>query len=319
MKLEMMLAVVPLSFASGESEAVLPTPGLAVGAHTITAIYISSSGNDQGSFGSFSQTVNAAGFSAVPLRDQDLRLRQWARPLVPTPRRRSLRSWVRASTPLARALYIVGRADTSDSVDIEPAGLQGVRRHRTGLQVKATLDDVTTCADAENQRITSIAIIEGNGNNRLAIAPSLTLPATMTAGDGNNVISFGAGDHVVVLGGGNNQVSGTSGNNTITASSAAGTTIAISLGAGDQIIKLGDGNAKVILGNGNSTVVAGNGRDVIKLGNGNSTVNLGVGRDKIIAGKGHDVIRAGNRKDVFRLGRGHDIVRLGVGPLAAER
>ena len=61
-----MLAVVPLSFASGESEAVFPTSALAVSAHTITAIYISSSGNDQGSFGSLSQAVNAASLLASP-------------------------------------------------------------------------------------------------------------------------------------------------------------------------------------------------------------------------------------------------------------
>ena len=309
----MMLAVVPLSFANGESEAVFPTSALAVGAHTITAIYISSSGNDQGSFGSFSQTVNAALLGSPSPGPGSPTSTMGSTPGAnPTPTNTT--ELVPGVYTVGSALYIVG-ADTSDSVDIEPAGLKS--DGTTGLQVKATLDDVTT-SQTLSQRITSIAIIEGNGNNRLAIAPSLTLPATMTAGDGNNVIRFGAGDHVVVLGGGNNRVSGRSGNNTITASSAAGTTIAISLGAGDQIIRLGDGNAKVILGNGNSTVVAGNGRDVIKLGNGNSTVNLGVGRDKIIAGKGHDEIRAGNHKDVFRLGRGHDIVRLGKHALVTE-
>jgi hypothetical protein len=288
-----MLAAVPLSFVNGASQAQFPTPGLPVGTHAITATYVSASGNYVGNFASLSQTVKRA----APLTSPP------PGPSSPT-----------ATAPgpgvytIGSALYVVG-ANTADSVDIEPAGLRS--DGTTGVHVSATLNNVTT-SQTLSQRFTSIVIVGGNGNNRVVIAPGLTLPATITAGDGNNVITFGAGNHVVVLGAGNNRVSGGSGTNTITARGPAGTTIAVSLGAGDQTTRLGDANAEVTLGNGNSTVVAGNGRDVIKLGNGNNTVNLGNGRDTIIAGNGRDVVRAGNRKDVVRLRRGgHDIVKLG--------
>jgi Ca2+-binding RTX toxin-like protein len=112
----------------------------------------------------------------------------------------------------------------------------------------------------------------------------LTLPATVTAGNGNDVIQFGGGNTIVTLGNGNDSVSAGGGNNTVT---------------------LGNGNDATTLGNGSNVVVEGNGNDSVSAGNGNNLIVGGLGRYTTRVGNGANILIDGsatvnNPGDSFR-------------------
>jgi RTX calcium-binding nonapeptide repeat (4 copies) len=281
------LGTVPISIVGGQAEASLTTTFSTAGSFTITAAYANIDGNDTGSSISFVQTVQTVQTTGV---------------------------YVSGTT-----LYVVG-ANSSDYAAISAAGSK--TDGSTGLSVASTLNGVWT-SKTFVQPISAIVIVGNGGNDNFQLASSLTLPTTVTEGNGNNYILLSGGNDTVTLGTGSNQVFGGNGNKTITSSDAAGTSGFISLGNGNDVVSLGAGNDQTVLGSGNNTVTAGDGNDSvttsgsgnnsITLGNGNDYVNTGNGIDTIALGSGNENVQAGNGNKTITAGNGNDYVAAGTG------
>ncbi len=170
---------------------------------------------------------------------------------------------------IGTTLYIVGGSTSSDTASVKPAGVRN--DGSTGLTVSATLNRVSS-SKSFTQPFTAIIIAGYAGNETFTLAPTLTLPTTVTAGNGNDVLQLGGGDSIVVLGDGNDTVSAGGGNNTVT------------LGNGNDVIQLGDGSNVVVEGNGNDSVSAGNGNNLIVGGLGHHTITVGNGTNILIDG-----------------------------------
>ena len=216
-------------------------------------------------------------------------------------------------------LYVVG-ANTSDYAAISAAGAKN--DGSTGLSVAATLNGIWS-SSTFTATFTTILIAGYGGNDNFQLASTLTLPTTVTEGNGNNYIQLAGGNDSVTLGTGSNQVFGGNGNKTITDSDAAGTSAYIQLGNGNNVINMGAGNDQVVLGTGNNTVIAGNGNDsvttsgsgnnIVTLGNGNDYVSTGNGSDVIALGSGNETILTGNGNKTITAGNGTDYVSAGSG------
>ncbi len=156
-------------------------------------------------------------------------------------------------TIVGTTLFVNGGATTSDNVLILPAGASNTGS--TGVQVIATLQGVQTTT-TYTQAFTSIVIFEGSGNDNIQVAGSLTIPVTISAGNGNDNVLLGNGSNTVMLGNGTDNVQAGNGSNTVT---------------------LGNGTDNVQAGNGANTVAVGAGNDTVLLGNGNNVITLGSG------------------------------------------
>ena len=166
-------------------------------------------------------------------------------------------------------LYLVGGSTSSDTASVKPAG--GKTDGSTGLAISATLNKVSV-SKTFTQTFTAIVFAGYAGNETFTLASSLTLPATVTTGNGNDTIQLGGGSNIVALGDGNDSVSASGGNNTVT------------VGNGNDTIQLGDGSNVVVEGNGNDSVTAGNGNNLIVGGLGRHTIKVGNGTNILIDG-----------------------------------
>ncbi len=174
-------------------------------------------------------------------------------------------------------LYIVG-AGTNDSVAVNPAGAG--KDGTTGLQVNANVDKLKISMTYV-EPFTAIFIFGYGGNDSIQLAISLTLPATITEGAGNDSVELGNGASTVTLGNGNDSVEGGSGNDTVT------------VGNGNDSVQLGDGDNVIVEGNGNDSVLAGNGANLVVGGLGKHTIQLGNGNNILIDGSA-TVVNAGD-------------------------
>jgi Ca2+-binding RTX toxin-like protein len=202
-------------------------------------------------------------------------------------------------------LIVVGGSGTNDSVQINPIGTSNTGS--TGVQVVVTLRGVNTTT-TYSQDFTSIVFFGGGGNDTVLVAPSVTIPVSVIAGNGNDVVLLGSGNNIVTLGNGTDLVVAG------TAVSTGNNNIQLGNGNNDIVALLGNGNDQVLLGNGANDLVTmlGNGNDSIQVGNGNSNlvVLVGNGNDDIQVGNGNDdtVILEGNGNDDIQTGSGSGVV-----------
>src|SRR5262249_12361049 len=119
----------------------------------------------------------------------------------------------RGASVYGTTLYLVGGSTSSDTATVKPAGAK--TDGSTGLSVSAKLDNVSI-SKTFTQTFTPIALAGYAGNETFPLAPTLPLPATVTAGNGNDTIQLGGGDNSVALGDGNDSVTAGGGNNTVT-------------------------------------------------------------------------------------------------------
>src|SRR5262249_41850858 len=166
-------------------------------------------------------------------------------------------------------LYIVGGSTSSDLASVTPAGAK--TDGSTGLAVTATLNKVSI-SKTFTQSFTAIVLAGYAGNETFTLAPSLTVPASVTAGNGNDVIQLGGGSNTVAMGDRNDS------------GPAGGGTTAVTVGNGNDVIQLGDGSNVVVEGNGNDSVTAGNGNNLIVGGLGQHTIKVGNGNNILIDG-----------------------------------
>jgi fibronectin-binding autotransporter adhesin len=243
------LGGVTYSVVDGNLQASVTTSYASAGSPVIKAIYNNADGNYKDSSNSLTQTVLAPGL------------------------------FVSGTT-----LYIVGGSTSSDTASVKPAGAKN--DGSTGLAISAMLNGVSS-SGTFTQPFTAIIIAGYAGSDKFTLAPTLTLPATVTAGDGDDTVRLRAGNSIVILGNGKDKVLGGNGNDTV------------SLGDGNDNVTLGDGNDNVTVGNGNDNIQLGNRSDVVVEGNGNDSVTAGNGADLVVGGLGQHRIRLGNGNDIL--------------------
>jgi parallel beta-helix repeat protein len=191
---------------------------------------------------------------------------------------------------IGTTLYVIGSTTKTDSATVKPAGAKN--DGSTGATVTYTINGGSG-SKTFTQTLTQIVMAGGSGNDSFTIAATVTLPATVTAGDGNDTVQLGgANPSLVILGNGNDTVTGGDGNDTVT---------------------LGKGNDTVTLGNGNDAVTAGGGNNNVTVGNGNDTITLGDGSNVVVAGNGTDAITAGNGNNWLVGGLGPHTMKAGNG------
>jgi hypothetical protein len=214
-------------------------------------------------------------------------------------------------TVVGNALWIVG-GSANDTVQVKATGSSTTGS--TGVQVQATLNGVSTTT-SYSQSFSTLDISLSGGNENVRLAPTLTINAVVSAGNGNDRVQLGNGNNVVTLGNGNDSVQAGGGNNTVTA------------GNGIDLVQLANGKNVVTLGNGNDTVQAGNGNNVVTVGNGSDSVTAGNGNNTVVAttAAGHAHISLGNGSNTVtvldssagqasvRVGDGNNIVVVGNG------
>jgi phosphodiesterase/alkaline phosphatase D-like protein len=186
----------------------------------------------------------------------------------------------------------------------------------TGVQVTSLLGGVFQ-SQTYTQSFTAIHAYLGNGNDYFLMTPSLTIPAYVNAGNGNDFISTGAGDDVIQLGTGRDTVYAGGGNNmvTVAAGSTGGGTF--QAGNGNNTFLLGNGNNTVHVGDGNNMIVVGGGTNFIQAGGGNNTImagtSMGTGLNTIMTGSGNNTVTVlGHGAAFIQTGAGQDVVVLGT-------
>jgi hypothetical protein len=200
-------------------------------------------------------------------------------------------------TAIGTQLYIVG-GNSNDQVQVHAAGTSNTGS--TGVQVKATLNKVSTTT-TYSQSFTTINVLLQGGNDNVQFDNTLTVKGVVSAGNGNVTIQLGQGNNSVSLGNGNDSVTLGDGNNTVT------------LGDGNDNVTLGNGNNTVTLGNGNDNATLGNGNDNVTLGGGNDNAQLGDGNNVLVEGNGNDNVQAGNGDNLIVAGLGQHTVKVGDG------
>jgi hypothetical protein len=195
-------------------------------------------------------------------------------------------------------LYIIGGLTSNDQVLIKPIGRSNTGS--TGVQVTTTLNGASTTTTL-SQAIGAIHIVGFAGNDTISLAATLTMSASITAGDGNDNVTAGDASSTVTLGNGKNKVQLGNGDNKV------------ALGRGNDSTKLGNGKNVVVEGNGNDNITAGNGPNTITLGNGNDKVELGNGDNSVTLGNGNDSTKVGNGNNVVVEGNGNDSIIAGDG------
>ena len=238
-------------------------------------------------------------------------------------------------TLVGSTLYING-GNTNDQVNIQHIGQSNTGS--TGIQISGQLNGVNI-NNMQFPVAPSMFIINlFNGNDTVNMEANLTIPASVTDGNGTDNIQLGQGNNSVTIGSGNDSITAGNGANTVNANTGAGqvkinlgngnNTIAVTdTSAGQANIQLGTGNNNVSVGNGQdniqapngvgtNTITAGNGqKDQVHVGNGNNTITLGDGQqDQVQAGSGNNSITLGNgTNDNVNVTGGSNTITLGNG------
>ncbi|MGD9633524.1 MAG: hypothetical protein AB7G28_03395 [Pirellulales bacterium] len=157
-------------------------------------------------------------------------------------------------------LHVLGSGTGGDTVTVSVSGGNIVVNTGSGPQTfsLASIDELN--------------VRTGGGNDIITIAAAVTIPTTVDAGDGDDLI-LGGGGRSVLMGG-------------------AGTDI-IYGGAGDDVLMGGTGNDLLLGGGGNDALVGGGGTDILEGGDGRDVLVGGVGSDAILGGSGDDILIGG--------------------------
>jgi hypothetical protein len=210
-------------------------------------------------------------------------------------------------TVVGSTLWIVGGLTSNDNVLVNPAGSSWTGS--TGITVDATLNNVHTLK-TYSQTFTTVYIFLYGGNDNIYLAPTLTITAKISAGNGNDNLLLDDGNNTVTLGDGTDNILAGDGNNTLTAGKGNDNVV---LGCGSNVVTLRSGNDNVLAGSGINTVTAGKGNDNVVVGDGSNIVTLGDGNHNVLAGCGNNSVTAGNGNDNVVLGDGANTVMVGNG------
>lgn len=157
-------------------------------------------------------------------------------------------------------LHVLGSSTGGDTVNVSVSGGNLVVNNGSGSQ-SFSLGSVS-----------ELNIRTGGGNDIINIAAAVTVPTTVDAGDGNDIIIGGGGRSVLIGGAGNDIIYG---------------------GAGDDVLLGGTGNDLILGGGGNDVLVGGEGVDILEGGAGRDVLIGGIGNDALLGGDGEDILVGG--------------------------
>lgn len=189
-------------------------------------------------------------------------------------------------------LHINGSA-AGDTIQVSPAG--------SDLSVKVNGEEFFF----PRSDIESIEVIGRNGSDSILIDRSISLPAMVYSGDGNDTIMAGSGDDLIDAGFGKDSVHAGSGDDSV-------------LGGHDNDWLFGEaGHDTINAGPGRDSLDGGGGQDLllgeyelneIRGGDGHDRIYAGFGRGEISGGKGDDLIVGSPRNDLILGGTGRDTI-----------
>ncbi|WP_344917962.1 Ig-like domain-containing protein [Azospirillum formosense] len=134
--------------------------------------------------------------------------------------------------------------------------------------------------------------------------------ATLTGGEGNQVVYGDAGSQSIILGPGDDLLSGGGGNDTVASTLGNDTLYG---DGGDDLMHGGDGNDLMDGGAENDTMGGGTGNDTMGGGGGNDVLIGESGNDALFGGTGNDTLFGGDGDDTLFGEDGNDILSLGMG------
>ncbi|WP_170295742.1 Ig-like domain-containing protein [Azospirillum brasilense] len=143
--------------------------------------------------------------------------------------------------------------------------------------------------------------------------------ATLSGGEGNQVVYGDANSQSIILGPGDDLLSGGGGNDTV-ASTLGNDTLygddgddLMHGGDGDDLMDGGADNDTMGGGTGSDTMGGGAGNDILIGEGGNDALFGGMGNDTLFGGDGDDALFGEDGKDILSLGMGNDIASGGDG------
>ncbi|MDQ2103605.1 Ig-like domain-containing protein [Azospirillum isscasi] len=139
--------------------------------------------------------------------------------------------------------------------------------------------------------------------------------ATLTGGEGNQVVYGDASSQSIILGPGNDLLSGGGGNDTVASTLGNDTLYG---DAGDDLMNGGEGDDLMDGGADNDTMGGGAGRDTMGGGTGNDVLIGEGGDDALFGGSGNDSVFGGDGNDALFGQEGEDIMALGAGADIAD-
>ncbi|UKJ77297.1 Ig-like domain-containing protein [Azospirillum brasilense] len=134
--------------------------------------------------------------------------------------------------------------------------------------------------------------------------------ATLTGGEGNQVVYGDAGSQSIILGPGDDVLSGGGGNDTVASTLGNDTLYG---DGGDDLMHGGDGDDLMDAGADNDTMGGGAGNDTMGGGAGNDILIGEGGSDALFGGTGNDTLFGGDGDDTLFGEDGNDILSLGMG------
>ncbi|TWB76970.1 Ig-like protein group 3 [Azospirillum brasilense] len=134
--------------------------------------------------------------------------------------------------------------------------------------------------------------------------------ATLTGGEGNQVVYGDAGSQSITLGPGDDFLSGGGGNDTVASTLGNDT---LHGDDGDDLMHGGDGDDLMDGGTDNDTMGGGAGNDTMGGGAGNDILIGESGTDALFGGTGNDTLFGGDGDDTLFGEDGNDILSLGLG------
>ncbi len=170
-------------------------------------------------------------------------------------------------TPTPSQLARTGHSDTGERFQVYQESPGMITVNAFGLTKKF--------GSAENP-ITSVYVDAGQGDNFITIDHTVTIPATIVGGTGNDKLRGGSGRNRIIGRGGRDTLIG---------------------GPDIDTIIIGIGEAEVYGGSGDDQITAQGGVNYIDGEDGIDTINGGPGKDMIYGGRGGDFIYGGGGSD----------------------
>jgi Ca2+-binding RTX toxin-like protein len=189
--------------------------------------------------------------------------------------------------------------------------LFSLREHQTVLRVSVN----GTKTDFPLAGVFGIEADGGLGNDVIVMGYRIKTAASLSGGDGNDLLVGARSDDVLSGGEGNDKLFGRQGNDTM---SGDGGNDHMHGGAGDDNMGGGEGNdvmdgdagADVMLGEaGNDRMNGGAGNDQMSGAEGDDDVNGGAGTDLVIGGDGHDTFHGSDKASEIYDKTADDVVR----------
>ncbi len=206
------------------------------------------------------------------------------------------------------------------------------RQPRRRCPGRSPTADAWTVHQGTLKNVTKLSINGGNGNDTITLDSSVTCPATLAGGNGNDTIVGGSGASSIDGGAGADSLTAGPSNDTITGD--AGSDTLLGGGGADKLIGGAD-NDSISGGSGNDTIQGGLGSDTLNGGTGINVldysdhtvkqpivVDLSAGTEtmtgeadtltgtfqKFVGGAGNDLITGTDGDDIINGGAGNDTI-----------